>query len=543
MMQSGGFSPASLFAGGIAGAWYGPSDLSTLFQDSAGTTPVTTAGQPVGLMLDKSKGLGPELVTNGKFETNLDGWSVVAPCIMARVGSTLEVSRNSGDYHDQPATEIDLVEGQSYIISADAVSIEGSSLAHAALFVQGADRVSLRSELRRPTVGPLRGLYRATVTETAYLVAGVSGVSNGTVRIDNVSVRELFGNHATQATAAARPTYQTGPARATIDKVEDRLLVTVPTGGFTGTMVLGTDQGTASYGVNIPAGPYDIGGRGGLYFPGNAIVGQLIRDGALSAGDAAATEADFVEKGATASYGAVTDFRSFWRDWSELTSFPLIDTSAGTDFSYAWLSCTGLTSFPLIDTSAGTSFYRAWRDCNSLTSFPLIDTSAGTTFSRAWSGCRSLTSFPLIDTSAGTNFKLAWYGCNSLTSFPPIDTSAGTNFEAAWYDCPSLTSFPLIDTSAGTIFVAAWLDCSSLTSFPANAFDNVKGGDFAEAFINTELTQTSIDNILVSLVTSGIATGTRVFEQSGGSAPSSTGEAAIDTLRSRGWTVAVTGGY
>ena len=37
--------------------------------------------------------------------------------------------------------------------------------------------------------------------------------------------------------------------------------------------------------------------------------------------------------------------------------------------------------------------------------------------------------------------------------------------------------------------------------------------------------------------------GTRVFNQSGGSAPSSTGEAAIDTLRSRGWIVTVTGGY
>jgi len=34
-----------------------------------------------------------------------------------------------------------------------------------------------------------------------------------------------------------------------------------------------------------------------------------------------------------------------------------------------------------------------------------------------------------------------------------------------------------------------------------------------------------------------------VFNQSGGSAPSSTGEDAIDTLRSRGWTVTVTGGY
>jgi len=47
----------------------------------------------------------------------------------------------------------------------------------------------------------------------------------------------------------------------------------------------------------------------------------------------------------------------------------------------------------------------------------------------------------------------------------------------------------------------------------------------------------------VSLVASGIAAGTQVFDQSGGSAPSSTGEAAIDTLRSRGWSVTVTGGY
>ena len=353
------FDPASLFAGGIAGAWYDPSDIDTLFQDSAGTTPVTASGQPVGLMLDKSGN----------------------------------------------------------------------------------------------------------------------------------------GNHATQATAARRLTYQTGPARATIDKVDDRLLVTVPTGGFTGTMVLATDQGTASYGVNIPAGPYDIGGRAGQYFPGNAIVGQVIRNGALSAGDAAATEADFVEKGATASYGAVTDFNSFWRTWAELTSFPLIDTSAGTNF------------------------FQTWR------------------------GCSSLTSFPLIDTSSGTTFYASWYNCTSLTSFPLIDTSAGFDFRYVWYNCSSLTSFPLIDTSAGTEFDRAWRNCTSLTTIPAGLFDNVKGGKFIDAFTNTALTETSIDNVLVSIVASGINAGTRVFNQSGGSAPSSTGEAAIDTLRSRGWTVTVTGGY
>ena len=48
------FNPELLFDSSTEGAWYDPSDLSTLFQDSAGTIPVTSDGDPVGLMLDKS---------------------------------------------------------------------------------------------------------------------------------------------------------------------------------------------------------------------------------------------------------------------------------------------------------------------------------------------------------------------------------------------------------------------------------------------------------------------------------------------------------
>jgi len=51
---SGAFSPASLFSGGEVGAWYDPSDLSTMFQDAAGTTPVTSDSDPVGRIEDKS---------------------------------------------------------------------------------------------------------------------------------------------------------------------------------------------------------------------------------------------------------------------------------------------------------------------------------------------------------------------------------------------------------------------------------------------------------------------------------------------------------
>lgn len=43
-----------LFLNGKQGVWYDPSDKSTLFQDVAGTVPVTKDGDPVGLIKDKS---------------------------------------------------------------------------------------------------------------------------------------------------------------------------------------------------------------------------------------------------------------------------------------------------------------------------------------------------------------------------------------------------------------------------------------------------------------------------------------------------------
>jgi hypothetical protein len=251
-------------------------------------------------------------------------------------------------------------------------------------------------------------------------------------------------------------------------------------------MVVGTDQGTASYGVSLPAGDYDLGGD---YFFGNSINQVVVREGVVSSSDLKKVEAQFVKDGAKASYGDVTDFTNYWRD-KGITEFPLIDTSSGTNFALAWFN-NNLTSFPLIDTSSGTNFYAAWFNDN-------------------------LTSFPLLDVSNGTNFGYAWRD-NNLTSFPLLDVSSGTNFSNAWYGN------------------------TNLTTFPANMFDNCNATNFSFAFNSTNLSQESIDNILVSVASNGTSNGT--FGQSGGNAPSAAGEAAIDALVTRGWTVNVTGGY
>lgn len=74
------WTPSLLFSSGQRGAYYDPSDLSTLFQDSAGTVPVTAVGQPVGKMLDKS-GRGYHLTQSNStaqrptYQTDVGGFS------------------------------------------------------------------------------------------------------------------------------------------------------------------------------------------------------------------------------------------------------------------------------------------------------------------------------------------------------------------------------------------------------------------------------------------------------------------------------------
>ncbi len=48
LVSAPAFSPSSLFGGGETGDWWDAADLTKLFQNSAGTTPVTADSDPVG---------------------------------------------------------------------------------------------------------------------------------------------------------------------------------------------------------------------------------------------------------------------------------------------------------------------------------------------------------------------------------------------------------------------------------------------------------------------------------------------------------------
>ena len=192
--------PSELFTAGVNGTWYDPSDLNTLFQDAAGTQPVTAVEQPVGLMLDKSKVLvlGSELVTNGDFSNGTTGWTAGPNNTISVVSGQLKCvsSQADGAYFGQ---SFSVESGKTYKFVYQSVS-DGTSQAPGAAL-----GTSLGSENRSGVVadggyafGSRTFIYRATANETIWLwfYGGTGKPVGNYILIDNISVRELPGNHA-----------------------------------------------------------------------------------------------------------------------------------------------------------------------------------------------------------------------------------------------------------------------------------------------------------------------------------------------------------
>lgn len=202
-----------LFANSEQGFTQTLDDYSILFQDAAGTTALTGAGQTLGLVLDKSKGLvlGSELVTNGDFSNGSTGWTLSSAVVS---GGSL-VATSAGDflsYNTNPLTigkwykvEFDVL---SYTAGIDIRIVSGSNLTN---------RVSA-------LIGHKKAFIYADGTSFKLQAAG--GPFTGT--IDNISVKELAGNHSYQTTSSYRPLLQNTPRRIQYDGIDDKLTTTLP---------------------------------------------------------------------------------------------------------------------------------------------------------------------------------------------------------------------------------------------------------------------------------------------------------------------------
>ena len=384
------------------------SGLALQYETSAGITAVDAATDPVGLVLDRSQGvvIGAELVTNGGFDADSNwgkgtGWSIGS-------GTASSDGTQVGD-SDLTASIAPLVSGKFYQAE---LTVSAYSAGNVAIVFGTQESGDYSAN------GPISQIFRANGT-ALIIRADLNFVGS----VDALTVREISGNHAYQVTGASRPALTGGPPWYwTVDKAGDDLVVTIPSGGITGTYIQATDWGVATYSVAASAGAFSQV-QGGVYLPGTKIYAAMMIDAELSTADKALAVAAFEALGAVDVFGSVTNF------------------------------------------------------------------------SDAWNACSFLTTFPLLDVSAGTNFSFTWYNCSSLTTFPAsmFNTSTATNFTAAFDGCA--------------------------------------------------LSATSVDNILVSIAAAGTSSGTLNITGGTSSAPSATGNTAIDTLRSRSWTVTVVGGY
>ena len=199
-----------------------------------------------------------------------------------------------------------------------------------------------------------------------------------------------------------------------------------------------------------------------------------------------------------------------------------------TDGGY---SATGVTGAHTITFSSGAGTYNV----------VITGTFPGMKFSNGGDKLKILTidNFGIYGVGS-TSQRFAFTGCSNLVvnATDTGDFSQVSNFQRAFRACSSITTIPSLDFSSATNCQELFFVASNLTTFPANLFDNSPAINYTNAFANTNLTEQSIDNILVSIDTAGGTSGT--FKQSGGSPPSATGIAAKDSLVAKGWTVVYT---
>ena len=196
--------------------------------------------------------------------------------------------------------------------------------------------------------------------------------------------------------------------------------------------------------------------------------------------------------------GWITNARNMFRDCTNLTSIPQLDTSNVTDMSTMFLGCESLTTIPQLDTSNVTDMNGMFWGCESLTTIPQLDTYNVTDMRYMFWGCANLTTIPQLNTSNVTSMGGMFLGCESLTTIPQLNTSNVTDMSNMFQQCGSLTTIPQLDTSNVTGMSAMFRLCYNLTTIPQ--LDTSRVNSMIEMFHGC-VTLTTIPQLNTSNVT------------------------------------------
>lgn len=219
-IMSEGFTPLDLFEGGQNGIWLDFSDTSTMWQDTSATTPVTTNGDPVARIDDKSgNGYNAQQATvsaQPTYDSSLDAASSDGGDFLTVPSSTATFSFMHKD------TGVGIFVLMAFGLSADPNTIGyimgnsagGSANSGLAFFFD--DRASAS---RNDTVA--FSVQRAVLGQSLYSIVGPNGIAPAQtpaaigINIPSGGNADLYADTTIEASAAITGTPST--ANATYD--------------------------------------------------------------------------------------------------------------------------------------------------------------------------------------------------------------------------------------------------------------------------------------------------------------------------------------
>ena len=187
------------------------STLQGAYQTSTGPAAVAV-NDPVGLELDAMGTVGPELVTNGDFSAGVTGWGWYVPFLpqtFTNVGGELHVVGDgvARALYGQSTAET-MTSGKTYRIrlsvrlasgAMPTISLNAAFYGVSLITIQSAGSTTVKTY-------SYEVFYKASTTGSVHLT--FDNYVAHDLYIDNVSIVEVTGNHATQTTAINRPTVQ-----------------------------------------------------------------------------------------------------------------------------------------------------------------------------------------------------------------------------------------------------------------------------------------------------------------------------------------------
>lgn len=338
--------------------------------------------------------------------------------------------------------------------------------------------------------------------------------------------------HAKQSVSSKRPIRQDTPHRVNLDKIDDNLYVNMPAATDVA-VAFGTSLGTTICDMNLLSGNHNFLTGNGLYFPGNDLVASIAKAGAWSEAEKTNVLDYLVWLGAGRDYAGATSLQYWFHSANRIKKLDCShwNTSSVTNMIYPFYACSLMTEMDMTgwDTSNVTSMLGFVRNCSALVS--MLGTAN-------W------------NVSNVTDLSLFAYNCRELIN---IDVSgwnpaACTTMNSMFRDCWKLQTLDLSNWNTSNCTNFGWFatTCVDLTNITINGgtgspFSDSPCTDYTNAFLNCELNEQSVNDILVAIEAAGTSNGTLNMHGAGtgygNAAPTGAGLTAKTALEGRGWTV------